>query len=339
MKYEVLTELRRIDRKKWSEFVYNHPNGNIFQTPEMFEVYESTKNYEPVFLAIVNEKDEILGTLLAVIQKEHSGILGEFSSRAIIFGGPLVRGNNPEVLDHLLKEYDKIIKKKAVYSQFRNFWDWGNLKDIMQKSSFVYEEHLNILVDLSKPQDLLWKDVHSKRRNEIRRSKKENTIFSVEKSEEALKECYSILKEVYSRAKLPMPEYNYFLNLLNMGSESGMLIFCAKYEDKIIGCMIALEYKEKIYDFYAGSKKEFYNKYPNDLIPWEVFLWAKENGYKTFDFGGAGKPNVPYGVRDYKKKFGGELVNFGRFEKIHKPILMITARIGFKFWQLLKNKK
>jgi len=27
----------------WSAFVYNHPNGNIFQTPEMYEVYKHTK--------------------------------------------------------------------------------------------------------------------------------------------------------------------------------------------------------------------------------------------------------------------------------------------------------
>jgi len=36
----------------WSSFVYNHPNGNIFQTPEMYEVYKQTKNYEPIFFTI-----------------------------------------------------------------------------------------------------------------------------------------------------------------------------------------------------------------------------------------------------------------------------------------------
>jgi len=27
------------DIKRWGEFVYNHPHGNIFQTPEIAEVY------------------------------------------------------------------------------------------------------------------------------------------------------------------------------------------------------------------------------------------------------------------------------------------------------------
>ena len=31
------------DMKWWSEFVLKHPHGDIFQTPEMAEVYESQK--------------------------------------------------------------------------------------------------------------------------------------------------------------------------------------------------------------------------------------------------------------------------------------------------------
>ena len=75
--------------------------------------------------------------------------------------------------------------------------------------------------------------------------------------------------------------------------------------------MLALVYKNAIYDFYAGAYPEYYNKYLNDLIPWETFLWVKQNRYTLFDFGGAGKPNKPYSVRDYKIKFCGQWVNLG----------------------------
>jgi lipid II:glycine glycyltransferase (peptidoglycan interpeptide bridge formation enzyme) len=43
---------RELNKCQWSSFVYEHPNGNVFQTPEMYEVYENTKNYEPIFLAV-----------------------------------------------------------------------------------------------------------------------------------------------------------------------------------------------------------------------------------------------------------------------------------------------
>ena len=53
------------------------------------------------------------------------------------------------------------------------------------------------------------------------------------------------------------------------------------------------------------------------MIPWEVFKWGKKNDFSIFDFGGAGKPNIPCGVRDYKKVWG-DFVNYGRFNNIHK---------------------
>ena len=332
----IITTANKIDKNKWSEFVHNHPHGNIFQTPEMYEVYQNTKKNEPVFLAVVNNNDEISGTLLAVIQKEYSGVLGNFTARSIIHGGPLIKNDDPDVLDIILKEYDKAIKKKAIYSQFRNYWDWADSKEIFITNRFESEEHLNILVDLTKSEEHLWKEVHSKGRNKVRRATKEGTYFSIENTEDSLKKCYGILKEVYNRAKLPIPSYNFFFNLYSMGSNSKLIIACAYYESKIIGCMLALSFKDTIYDFYAGSKVKFYNKYPNDLIPWEVFKWGKENNYKVFDFGGAGKPGVPYGVRDYKLKFGGELVNFGRFEKVNKPLLMKLGKTGLNLYRILK---
>lgn len=321
----------------WFSFVYNHPNGNIFQTPEMYEVYKNTKNYEPIFLAVIDEKEEILGTLLAVIQKEYSGFLGSFTARSIIYGGPLIKDNNPDVLDLILKEYDKITKSKAIYSQFRNMWEWREFKNIFIKNGFNYEEHLDIIVNLIKSEDELWRNVDTKRRNEIRNATKSNIIFSIKTEIDYLKQCYEILKKVYKRAKLPLPAYSFFENILKLSNENfGLKLYCAEYDNKIIGCMLGLIYKGTIYDFYAGAYQEFYSKHPNDLIPWSVFLWGKNNGFEKFDFGGAGKPDKPYGVRDYKLKFGGELVNWGRFENVHKPLLMKVGKIGLKVWQKLK---
>ena len=337
MEYEIITDPAKIDRKEWSDFVNNHPDGNIFQTPEIYTVYEKTEKYEPIIL-IVKDKNRIVGILLSVIQKENSGFLGIFSARSIVWGGPLIKNNDVEVLDLVLKEYDVNIRKKSIYTQFRNFWDWKNLDIIFKNSGFKYEEHLNILINLEKKEEQLWRDVHSKRRNEIRRAKKEGAVFSVETTIESLTECFNIIKEVYSFAKLPYPSFNFFKKLFeNSQKRIGLKIFTAKYKNEIIGCMLALVFKDTIYDFYAGSYRKYYKKYPNDLIPWEVFLWGKENGYKNFDFGGAGKPGVPYGVRDYKKKFGGEFVNFGRFEKIHKPIIYRFAKTGFKLWRIIKK--
>lgn len=101
--------------------------------------------------------------------------------------------------------------------------------------------------------------------------------------------------------------------------------------------MFCLAHKNTLFDYYAGAYRDYYNKHPNDLLPWEVLKWGKQNGFTRFVFGGAGKPNVPYGVRDYKKKFGGEFVNYGRFEKIHCPGLFKLIIPAFNLWKKLKK--
>ena len=322
---------------QWSSFVYEHPNGNVFQTPEMYKVYKNTKNYEPIFLAVINDKNEILGTLLAVIQKEYSGFLGNFTARSIIFGGPLIKNNDADILDFILQEYNKIIRKKAIYSQFRNMWEWRDLKEIFIKNGFEYEEHLDIIHDLTLTQEEMFEKMHKGRRKNIHRAIKNGLKFKEIKDKEELKNSLELIKETYKKVKLPIPDYSFFLSIYDyMFKKKLVKFFAAKYNRQIISVRFVLIYNGLIYDWFAGTDESCLDKYPNDFLLWKVMEWGHENGYKIFQFGGAGKPNKPYGVRDYKLKFGGELVNYGRFEKVHKPLLMEMGKTGLKIWQKLK---
>ena len=48
-------------------------------------------------------------------------------------------------------------------------------------------------------------------------------------------------------------------------------------------------------------------------LRWISIDYACKNGIEKFDFMGAGSPDEDYGVRDFKAKFGGSLVEPGRF--------------------------
>lgn len=337
MSYSIHTDFE--NRQEWSQFVKNHPNGNIFQTPEIVDLYRSYNLITPISIACKNSDGTLVGILVAAIQKEHSGIAGILSSRSIIWGGPLVHPNHPQAFSLILDAYEKLISSKAIYTQFRNLWNLSEQESsILASKNYVYEEHLNILVDLTKTEDQLWKELHSKRRNEIRKAIKERLTVREIKSDEETLAAYNILKEVYDNARLPLYTKSFFLSASKILNKSaGIKVFGAFSDTKLVGTMIVLCYQNRIYDWYAGSLRSFYHKNPNDLIPWEVFKWAKANGFSQFDFGGAGKPDKKYGVRDYKIKFGGELINPGRFEKIHQKKLFAFAKFGFSIWQKLKK--
>jgi lipid II:glycine glycyltransferase (peptidoglycan interpeptide bridge formation enzyme) len=69
---------------------------------------------------------------------------------------------------------------------------------------------------------------------------------------------------------------------------------------------------------------------PNEILIWYSLSWGADQGYKVYDFGGAGKPDEEYGVRRFKAKFGGELVRFGRNKRVHYPLLLKVSQLGYQ---------
>jgi lipid II:glycine glycyltransferase (peptidoglycan interpeptide bridge formation enzyme) len=326
----------------WSKFVANHPRGNIFQTPEMYEVYKGTYNYEPIVLAVLDDADEILALLHSVIMKEGKGLKGMFSARAIIWGAPLYVDDNrgQAAVNLLMTEYDNIARKRALFTQIRNLWDMSALRATLTTHGYVYEEHLNFLVDLTKSPDTLWMNFSQSKRRGVRKAEKAGLIFSEECDKSFLDIFYNrIMYETYRHAKMPYPDISIFEHAFNKLLQNQMIkFFAVKYRDECIAGMAALMYKGIMYEWYVGSLKsrEILKLYPNEYLIWNVLKWGANNDYRLFDFLGAGKPGKEYGVRDFKSGFGGDLVNFGRFERVYQPKKLKVSKKMFEVYRLLR---
>lgn len=333
-KYTVTHEL---DEKAWSEFVRSHPRGNPFQTPEMAEAYRRDTKHEPFLTAVLDIDGAVAGLLLAVFQKQYIGLAGRFTIRAVIYGTPLIRDDNPEVLAILLDKYKAIAKKKAIYSQFRNFYSQDGQKEIFEKRGFMYEDHLNVLVDLTQDEAVMLTRMDGLRRKNIKKAEKSGLECREIIDEKELTRGIKLIGAVYQKKKLPYPGDDFLLQCFRYLHPTGLsLAFGAFLGEELISVRLLLVSHNVIYDWWVGYLEEHASKYPNDLLPWRIMQWGKQNGYRLYDFCGAGKPGIPYGVRDFKLKFGGDLVNYGRFEGVHKPLLMKLGEWGMKI--LHRNK-
>jgi serine/alanine adding enzyme len=322
---------------KWDQYVEKHPNGNIFQTPFYFNLFTNNKRFKPIAILLLDIRNDIKGILVANIQYFISPLFSFFSSRCIVIGGPLTDNNNDGFQYLLLNELNKHVNHKVVYTQFRNVFDTNFFRNVFTECDYRYEDHLNIIVDISLPGEILWKKVHNRRREQITKASKLGLTFKLIENHEDLYNSYCILSSLYKKIKLPLFPYQVFKNAFNNGLSNGYVrFFAACFEDKLIGTMYTLCYKNRIYDFFAGSDNHYLHYFPNCFIPWKIFIWGKENGMTLFDWGGAGKPDVPYGVRDYKEKFGGEYVNYGRYINVHKPFIYQFHKTIFNLIKRLK---
>ena len=325
-----------IDREKWEDFVSSHPQGNIFQSRYISDVYIHTNNYESVSLATVDsESKEILAVLQAVIVRDASGMVGSLSSRSIINGGPLfVEGKKGlEALEKLLNYYEKFLHNRAIYTQIRNVWDTENSKNTLTSLGYQYEPHLNYLIDLNRPAEEIWGDIHKPRRKGINRAEKVGIKVRKIESKNEIKDCYKIIEETYKNVRLPLADISLLESAYEVLSGPGLIDFyLATLDNEVVGSRVVLKYKGMVHDWYAGSKQEI--NYVNEAVVWHM-LSEYAGKEKVFDFGGAGHPDKPYGVREFKKRFGGEEVNYGRYEKVHDRKKKELLNLGFKAYKKL----
>ena len=351
----------------WQKLVDESPYATWFQTPEAYQFYAANKQEMTPFAFAVAEQAEpgevkgeenskagitastpytLHSTLKALcvgyITREHRAAKQFFTRRAIIIGGPLIAEDATEKeVATLLKAvkhipYGLIASSPnrltmPIYIEIRNFHDYSRWKEVFQNSGFEYQPHLNIQVTCNEAHTM-----SEQRRRQVKKAISNGAIISEAQSEQEIRDWYQILQQLYrEKVRTPLFTEEFFLEFYRKGWGKYLLV---KHEGKVIGGMMCpiLEGRA-IYEWYVcGLDEDYREQYPSVMATYAAIEYAKANGLPLFDFMGAGKPDANYGVRDFKKEFGGEVVEHGRFLCVRKPILFWIGTIGVK---ILKRKR
>jgi serine/alanine adding enzyme len=329
--------VRNLDEKLWKDFVDTHPHGNIFHTPEMFRVFAQTKGHRPTLWATVDHKGYPLALLLPVYVTLLDGLLRQFTTRAIVYGGALCAcgAEGSEGLNLLLQTYKYEAKNSALFTELRNLSDLNELQPIFNDYSFAYEGHLNFLINLDRPAEVVLQSIGQRTRKGIRKGLRDGFVKMTEVTSPAeLDHWYDVLQKTYNNAQVPLADRSLFVAAFKELYPKGMAKFLlAKVEDATAACSLELPYKKTIYGWYGGSDRAYSQYLPNEMLIWHILEWGANNSYQVYDFGGAGKPDEAYGVRDFKAKFGGELVNFGRNTYVHNSTLLKLSKQGYEMYR------
>ena len=342
MPIKITTDINKIPIPEWDRFVESHPDGTVFQSESMYRLFNDTKKFEPVIVAAFND-ERLVGILLGTIIKEYSSGIGFFTSRTVVYGGPLIDDNSDnagKILDLLLKELINQVKNRSIFIQFRNFFEWNDRKEIFYKNDFKYLERLNYLVDTTSEKDVI-KRMSSSKMRQVKKGLKNGAEIIDPENMEQVKEFYKLLYYLYKyKVKKPLPEWSFFKSFYEQSKDGRLgIIKLIKYKDEIIGGILSPVLKDKvIYEWYiCGMDREYKNLYPSVLATWAAIDYGVKNNLKIFDFMGVGVPDRDYGVREFKSKFGGEMVNYGRFGRINNKFLYAITEVGFNVLAWLKK--
>ena len=294
--------------------------------------------------------DRLVGVIVGYITLERNAWKQFFTRRAIIIGGPLLAEDiSDEALSALLSavaqckveglKFKGVENSKAdtpaftpytlhptpIFIESRNFHDYSKWKSVFEANGFAYQPHYDIHVHCDAAHQM-----SERRQRELKRAIKNGAEIIEAQSEQQIRDWYRILSQLYrEKVRTPLFSEEFFLRFYRNGVGKYLLV---KHQGKVIGGMMCPILNDNaIYEWYVcGLDEDYREMYPSVVATYAAIEYAQQNGLSRFDFMGAGKPDEAYGVRDFKARFGGELVEHGRFLCIRKPLLYWIGKMGVK---------
>ena len=233
---------------------------------------------------------------------------------------------------------------EPIYIETRNFNDYSRWKGAFEKAGFEYKRHLNFHVYCT-VKEKMWERLSENRKRQVRHVNGDfkfkisfpfGTITSnlrfdnLSVTEQDVREWYEILAELYrTKVKTPLWPVEFFLEFYRQ--KRGVYLL-QKHNGKVIGGIMCPIFENRcIYEWYiCGMDAEYKESHPSVMATWAAMEYANTHGIARFDVMGAGEPGVPYGVRDFKAEFGGQLVEHGRFVCVRKHILYKIGTLAVK---------
>ena len=170
----------------------------------------------------------------------------------------------------------------------------------------------------------------SSRLRQVKKSKSLGTTWRVSESLNELERYYSILSDLYTtKVKKPLPPFDYFELLMRRNLAKFIFVFIG---DELIGGIVCpISDHKAIYELYVcGLDHQFRENYPSVLATYAALEHGSNTGLKYFDFMGAGALGESYGVREFKARFGGDEIEFGRFHLVLNPLMFAIGKFGLK---------
>lgn len=330
--FKVYTHRNEIDTDFWNELLEHSAHTSYFQSPGCYELYAS-QSFMEEFVVAVGSEVRLEALVCGYIVREGKGLKGYLSRRAIVPGGVLIRsGAEAEAVEKVLAALNAQLDRTCIYTEFRNYSDYRSYSSCFERMGYRYEPHLNLRLDCHDRQQV-WNGLSASKRRQIRQSQQAGLSIGKAENAEDISAFYRLLSELY-RGKIRRPLFpESFFHALAERKDTVVLV--CKYRGEVCGGIVCvLHAKVSVSEWFVcgDSGMEMKGIYPSVMATWGGIDYAIENGYALFDFMGAGKPDEPYGVRDFKMRFGGSLVEYGRFLYIRNSIVYLT---GASFLHLL----
>jgi len=202
------------------------------------------------------------------------------------------------------------------------------------------------IIDLTKSQDQLLADMHSKTRYNIRVANRHNVEVVEDNTDAGFKKYLDLLWQTTRRQGFYLHSKAYHQKLWQTMKKTGLIhILLTTYQGKLLTAMMFFAIKDRFFYPYGASSDKHRNVMASTLTMWQATLLGKKLACTTFDMWGCLGPNAKasengFGFHKFKQGFGGQLVQFvGTYDYVLNPNFYKIYNLVDKFrWKILRAK-
>lgn len=303
-----------INKKEWEKYLLSQKPGTFLQSWNWGET-NRLSGFNIKRLGFYKS-----GNLVGIAQLIHQP--AKRGKHFLIPGGPVMDYEDKNLFKFVTRTIYGFAKNNKVrFVRIRpDVPNSEELRLLFNSYGFVYAPmHLHgentLVLDISKKEEDILKNMRKTTRYLIRKSLKENFDISVTKDPKSAAILNNLQAETAKRHGFVGFSRKIFESQLEtFGKDNQAELFICRKDEKIQVAAIIIFYGQKAFYHHSGSSEE--SRYTNAsyFTQWQVIKRAKELGKKFYDFWGIAPTDDPThrfaGVTTFKKGFGGERIDW-----------------------------
>lgn len=324
------------ERRQWEEIINSLPADvrDVYYLPGYADAFRLNGDGEPFLVHFVSETNQAVCVMFkrdVATDSRFSSLIepGKYFDIVTPYGyGGFVFCDKPSPNDIrlLAHEINSRFCDENIVAAFFRFHPVLNNADVHRSFMNVIDLGKTIAMDLTSD-ETIWANITSKNRNMIRKAEKSGVTIHHGKSAELLR----VFKEIYDETMRHDNAIDYyffdeeFYRSIDTELADNYELFYAMVDGKIVSMSIMLFAGNQMHYHLSGSRFEYRNLAPSNLLLFEAAKWGRAQGLRTLHMGGgvgSGEDNL-YKFKagfnrnsDYQFSIGKMIVNPEAYYKL-----------------------
>ena len=284
------------NKDKWDSIVASFPNHDVYYMHGYVAAFKIHGDGEPlllyyddgamrgIYVAMLRDVAESQHFKGLIPKGELFDLISPYGYGGFIFDGEI----NDCSMAQLSKELQELMSKRNVVSCFTRFNPILRNAELSRPFIDVVDLGKTIALDLT-DEKVIWDNIISKNRNMIRKAIKNGIEIHHTHEREDLFETFREIYNATMEHDNAEPYYYFkedFYRSIHRDLSNNYELFYATAGEEIVAMAIMIFANGKMHYHLSGSKIEYRNLAPSNLLLYKAALWGHGQGFSVFHLGG-----------------------------------------------------